>query len=376
MNPHRFIGVLTGLILGLGHQTGLSATAYAAAAAEPPGGREPPQAGDAGPAEAPAASVPESACLSDIRQLTSRAMGLQRSGEAYFAPDGRTIIFQAVPPGAVEYQIYTLQLTDEGAAKPESLRMVSTGGGACTCSYFRPDGKRIIFASSHLDPRLSTTPRPAADEAFRTSRGYRWDFNEWMDVFEADPDGGNRTRLTDAKGYDAECAYSPDGKLIVFASARSGDVEIYVMQADGSNVRRITRAAGYDGGPFFAPDGKRVIYRSDRRGDGNMQIFTNNLDGTDEVALTDNPLFNWCPYWHPSGRYLIFTQADHRGRPNYDLVLLAADGSRPTRITQSPKFDGLPVFSPDGRRLMWTSGRGADESSQVFLAEFRPPDGF
>jgi len=324
----------------------------------------------------------ESPCLANVRQLTSPAIGLQKAGEAYFAPDGRRIIFQAVPAGNVEYQIYTLDLKDEGIAKPESLRMVSTGAGACTCSFFRPDGKRILFASSHLDPRLQQSPRPKEDEAYRSERGYRWDFNEWMEIFEADPDGDHRTRLTDVRGYDAECAYSPDARQIVFASNRTGDVEVYLMNADGSSPLQITRAKGYDGGPFFSPDGTRIVYRSDRRGDGNMQIFTNNLAGTDEVRLTDNDVLNWCPFWHPSGRYVIFTEGRHNGPPRYDLYLLPVDPQKALapdgrfRVTHHPRFDGLPVFSPDGRRVMWTSKRGPDDTSQVFLADFTAPSGY
>src|SRR6185436_19998712 len=117
----------------------------------------------------------------------------------------------------------------------------SSGAGACTCSYFRPDGKKIIFASSHLDPRREQNPRPEEKAGYSPGgRNYAWSFSEYMDIFEANPDGTGRRRLTEAKGYDAEGSYSPDGKLIVFCSNRTGDCEIYIMQADGSQPRRIT----------------------------------------------------------------------------------------------------------------------------------------
>ena len=316
----------------------------------------------------------ESRFLSNVVQVTDRSMGFTKAGEAYFSPDGRSIIFQAVPdkPGLGEndYQIYTMDLTER---KP---KMVSTGRGACTCAFFHPGGRKIIFASSHLDPDPDR-PKPAREG------GYAWDFNEHMDIFEAEPDGTELKRLTEAPGYDAEGSYSPDGKQIVFTSQRDGDLEIYVMSADGSNPRRLTFGPGYDGGPFFSPDGSTILYRGDRRGDGkmNLQIRMVGGDGSNDRPITDNPVFNWCPYWYPNGRSFIFTQADHDayakgGKPNYDLFMMSADGNEPIRVTFDAGFDGLPVFSPDGKRLMWTSKRAGLDEAQVFVADFRLPDPF
>src|SRR5437879_4554983 len=91
--------------------------------------------------------------LANIRRLT---YGFVKAGEGYFSPDSKTIIYQAVPEDYPFYQIYTQSL-DEGA-KP---KLVSTGRGRTTCSNFSPDGKKILFASSHLDPKLSETEAAA-----------------------------------------------------------------------------------------------------------------------------------------------------------------------------------------------------------------------
>lgn len=309
--------------------------------------------------------------LANITQLTTQEMGLFNAGEAYFSPDGRTIIFQATPIGKEEYQIYTLDLSSR------KLTMVSTGRGGCTCAYFHPSGGKIIFASSHLGPEQP--PGKDAD----SSGGYKWSFDEHMDIFEADVDGSNLRRLTDAPGYDAEGTYSPDGRSIVFTSQRDDDLEVYIMDADGSHQRRITHGQGYDGGPFFSPDGRTVLYRGDRRNDGkmNLQLRMVDTEGTRDRAITDNNVFNWCPYWHPSAKCLIFTQVDHeawaRGeRPNYDLFMATTDGKTFVRITYDAAFDGLPVFSADGRKLLWTSKRGGLDEAQVFLADFKPPSEF
>jgi dipeptidyl aminopeptidase/acylaminoacyl peptidase len=204
-----------------------------------------------------------------------------------------------------------------------------------------------------------------------------------MDIFEADPDGKNLRRLTTAHGYDAEAAYSPDGRSIVFTSTRDGDPDLFVMNADGTGVRQLTDAPGYDGGPFTSPDNQWVIFRSDRKKEHYLQIHAIRIDGTDEVALTEGEAVNWGPYWHPTAPYIIWAGADHSNpnvRPNYDLWLMRYElaegklGRGPTwRITDHPDADVLPVFSPDGKKLMWTSTRTADRSSQLWIADFTPP---
>jgi len=307
--------------------------------------------------------------LKNVRQVT---YGFARAGEGYFRPDGGAIIFQAVrnlpptvfltpAPNQDDYQIFAADLATD--AKP---KMVSTGEGACTCAYYHPDGKSILFASSHLDP---TPSGPRGPSYSRTER-YKWEFPRGMDIFRANPDGSNLVRLTDTPGYDAEGSYSPDGKQIVFTSFRDGDGEIYIMDADGNNARRITRTKGYDGGPFFSPDGKRIIYRSDRKDNDLLQVFINNTAGTAERALTNNEFVNWGPYFHPDNRHIIYATSRH-GHQNYELYLMDVDSGAEERITYHEGFDGLPVFSPDGKRLMWTSsGRTSDKKSQLFLADF------
>ncbi|MGE0757593.1 MAG: biopolymer transporter Tol [Pirellulaceae bacterium] len=317
--------------------------------------------------------------LGEVRQVTS---GFEKAGEGYFSPDGRTIVYQAVPAGYPFYQIYTQRL-DGG--EPQR---VSTGRGRTTCSYFAPDGKRLLFASSHLDPQLDATEQAARkqaeeDRAAGVRRRYQWDFDPHMDLFESDLNGHNLHRLTDAPGYDAEGAYSSDGEQIAFCSMRDGDPDIYVMNADGTDKRQLTNAPGYDGGPFISPDGKWVVFRSDRKKADYLQIYVIGIDGQHEAALTDNEGVNWGPYWHPTKPYLIWSGADHSNpaaRPNYDLWLAKyhVDNGQfridpPVRVTDSPSADVLPVFSPDGNRLMWTSTRTEDHSSQLFIGAFHIP---
>ena len=315
----------------------------------------------------------EAKYLGNIRQVT---FGLPRAGEGYFSPDGQWIVYQAYPIGYPFYQIYKQKLDQKTPTR------VSTGRGRTTCSYFTPDGKKILFASGHTDPHISQTELKARRLAeLGGRRKYQWDFDAYMDIYTVNLDGSGMRRLTDTPGYDAEGSYSSDGKQIVFTSTRDGDPDIYVMNADGSGVRQIINESGYDGGPFFSPDNQWIIYRSDRKKEHMLQLFAVSVDGQHDIQLTDNlDQVNWCPYFHCSGNYIVWSGANYSRGPqsaNFDLFTLEIDytstkfkGGKVTRITADKKADVLPVFSPDGKKLMWTSTRTEDGTSQLWIADW------
>lgn len=313
-------------------------------------------------------SALEERSLKNVRQLTFPSMGFEKAGEAYFSPDGKTIIFQAVPTNQKNYQIFTMRL-DEGIP-----RMVSTGRGACTCAYFRPDGKKIIFASSHDDPLLASPDYdPSAPGYKRDKSEYVWEFTPYMNVYEANPDGSQLVALTSGEAYHAECAYSPDGSRIVFASNLDGSMNIYTMKSDGSDLFQVTHTSScYNGGPFFSPDGKQIVFRADREKRHYLQIYVIGSDDNNERQVTFNNDVNWAPYWHPSGKYIAFTTSIH-GHSHYEIYLLNLETGLQHRLTHNPTFDGMPVFSNDGSKMMWTSKRGVDNTSQIFMADFELP---
>ena len=328
-------------------------------------------------------SADESRFLSRIRRLTVEG---RRAGEGYFSPDGREIVFQSErEPGNPFFQIYLLSF-ETG----ETLR-VSTGIGKTTCAFISPSDGGVLFASTHLDPRSAELQREEIE--FRESgqeRRYSWDYDPAMDLFAWDRDTGELTRLTEARGYDAEASYSPDGEWIVFTSMRSlfedeltererrlAEVdpsyfgEIWIMRADGSGKTRLTNAPGYDGGPFFFPDGERIVWR--RFGEDGVvaDIYSMRRDGSDLRKLTDFGSMSWAPYVHPSGEYLLFA-SNKLGFSNFEVYLVDTAGEKePVRITTTDGFDGLPVPTPDGRGLAWTSTRhGEGSGGQIYLADW------
>ena len=315
--------------------------------------------------------------LTNIAQVTKDFV---RAGEGYFAPDGKSIIYQAEEKGTGNpfYQIF---VQDLGTGK---FNRVSPGKGRTTCAYFHPTNGRILFASSHEDPDIKShveaeLKQRAEDAKSGKRRRYSWDFDPFMKIYEADIDGANLKCLTpEAKAYSAEGSYSQDGKKIVYSSGNAGNVQLYTMDADGKNAKAITTAKDcYNGGPFFSPDATKVIFRSDRKEKDRLQLYVVNADGTGEKALTnDDKWVYWAPYWYKDGKHIIYTAADHSNelaRPNYDLYWMNTETGKTTRLTHAPGQDVLPVFSPDYKKILWTSSRDGRSPTQLYIADFTVP---
>ena len=328
------------------------------------------------------ATALEGRLINRTRQLTFEG---RRAGESYFSADGRRMIFQSErEPGNPFFQIYLMDL-DTG-----ETQRISPGIGKTTCAWIHPNGEKVLFASTQEDPAAEQEQKAEIElRASGTERRYSWDYDEFYEIYEYELATKQYRKLTDARGYDAEGSWSPDGSLIAFASNRSAYEqeltaeqrtafetdpawanEIYVMKADGSDVKRLTTMSGYDGGPFFSPDGNRICWRRFAENGATAEIMTMNIDGSDQQQLTHLDAMSWAPYYHPSGQYLIFTTNRH-GFANFELYMVDASGKHePVRVSYTPGFDGLPVFSPDGDHLAWTTNRTVTKQSQIFMADW------
>ena len=327
---------------------------------------------------------PQEKHLRNVRQMTFGG----DNAEAYWSFDGKSLSFQATNEkwGASCDQIFTMPIETgtNGGQKPQQI---SAGTGKTTCSYFMPDNKSVLFASTHGEDSGHGCP-----SAPRSVNGkYVWAIHQEYDIYVADLNGKILKQLTNAPGYDAEATVSPDGKKIVFTSTRSGDLELWTMNIDGSDQRQITKDLGYDGGAFFSPDSKKIVFRASRPKTDEeantykellaqglvqptaLEIFTCNLDGSDLRQITNVGKANWAPYMHPSGKKILFCSNHHSqsGR-QFNVFSINIDGTGLEQVTFDTAFDSFPMFSPDGKYIAFASNRnnGGTRDTNIFLAEW------
>ena len=315
--------------------------------------------------------------FNSVRQLTFGG----DNAEAYFSFNDKMISFQVTNP---QWKVSCDQIY-YSSIDNFSPKMVSTGKGRTTCSYFLPGDSLILYASTH-ETSEECPPKPPP----RKDHKYVWPVYDSFDIYVSDLNGNVRKKLTDQPGYDAEATLSPEGDKIVFTSTRNGDLDLFTMNTDGSDVKQITYELGYDGGAFFSNDGKNLIFRSSRPkteeqvktykdllGQGmvmptDMELFTCRIDGSELRQITNLGGANWAPYYSYDDKKIIFSSNHVKKGYHFNLWRCNIDGSELEQISFDPVFDAFPVFSRDGKRLVFSSNRnnGGGRDTNLFIAEF------
>ncbi|MBL8233387.1 MAG: PD40 domain-containing protein [Bryobacterales bacterium] len=311
--------------------------------------------------------------LKNLTQLTNGG----QNAEAYWAPDGKRIVFQSTRDKLQCDQIFVM--TADGSDQ----RMVSTGKGRTTCGYFMPDNKHIVYASTHEGGDAC----PASPDR---SKGYVWAVYPTYDIFLVTDEGKLVKKLTDAPGYDAEATINFKTKKILYTSMASGDLDMWEMALDGSRKKQLTRTPGYDGGAFYSRDGKKMVWRANHpSGEAmtrykdllkdnlttpmKMEIFIADANGRNLKQLTNFGCASFAPSFTPDGKKIIFSSNKHEcdGR-KFEIYLMNVDGSGLEQVTSFGGFSSFPEFSPDGKKLVFSSDKGAKSRYEfnIFLADW------
>jgi eukaryotic-like serine/threonine-protein kinase len=160
------------------------------------------------------------------------------------------------------------------------------------------------------------------------------------------------TRLTSDSGLTTDPAFSPDGKLVAYASDRggAGNLDIWRQQLATGEAVRLTSDPADESEPTFSPDGSRIAFRSERDGGG---IYVVSAFGGEPRLVARH---GRRPRFSPDGTriaYWVRIGAWYVGQ----VFIVSAAGGSPTRF--QPEFASAlnPIWSADGRRLLFNGAR-------------------
>ena len=313
--------------------------------------------------------------FSNIKQITHGG----QNAEAYWAPDGKRLIFQATRDTSECDQQYVMN------ADGSDMHMVSNGKGVTTCGYFLPDNKHMLYASTH-EAGPSCPARPDR------SKGYLWAVYPGFDIYLADDKGKIEKKLTDASGYDAEATINWKTNKIIYTSMASGDLDLWTMNLDGSAKKQITKTEGYDGCAVFSKDGSKIAWRAyhpvtpektktykDLLKDNltapmKMELWVANSDGSSAKQITSFGCASFAPTFTPDGKKLLFSSNKQKcDSRDFELYTINLDGTGLEQITSYGGFTSFPEFSPDGKKIVFISRylSKSDYEFNAFTADWK-----
>jgi TolB protein len=200
-------------------------------------------------------------------RLTSEPSG---SFEPAVRPDGSAIAFVSSADGNPE--IYRLELATR------QLGRLTWSPGEDGSPVWAPDGAHLAYRSqrrgafrAYLMGADGTHPRPLLGA------------NDPVDG----PDGRFLAH--------ADLAFSPDGSRVALVEQREGRAVLQVVRVADGELLGAGAGRWHDQTPSWSPDGRHIVFASDRN--GNVELFVADADGRDPRQLTHSPGASWLPRW-------------------------------------------------------------------------------
>ena len=190
--------------------------------------------------------------------------GAGRDTAPRWSPDGAWLAFLAAREPKAKPQLCVMPAA---GGEPFCITGLPHGVSAAT---WAPDSSRLAFVS-RVGPAPAEGPEKSKPARIITTVRYRFNGEGFIHdrpphIFAIDRAGGAARQLTDGDAIDGEPAWAPDGRSVVFTSARHADRDhedvrdLWVISANGGEPRRLTDGGALATGPAFSPDGRTLAY--------------------------------------------------------------------------------------------------------------------
>jgi eukaryotic-like serine/threonine-protein kinase len=184
---------------------------------------------------------------------------------------------------------------------------------------FSPDGSQIVYFQAEVGPNGDLWVIPA--------------------------EGGTASRLTWDLREGGWPVWTPDGRAIIYSSARAGSRTLWQVPAAGGEPVALTTGAGEDDQPDITADGTRVTYTNVRN---TWNLRVRDLAAGTERSLLQRGVEMQFPAFSPDGSRIAFF-----GRADYAVAIftIAPDGSDLRQLTFGRELNHQPRWGPDGQDI-------------------------
>lgn len=203
-----------------------------------------------------------------------------------------------------------------------------------------PDGKSVLFFRTEKDKKYSA-------------------------LISMDLDNREELALTALQGKNLDPDWSPDMRWLSYVSTADGNWEIYVMNPNGSNKTRLTDNNVIDYSPHWSPNSKQIAYISKEA--GHEDIWVMNADGTEKRNLTPDDREEISFSWSPTGDQIVYSsrkpkasfaqaaagEKSKKSNNSSELFILDLESKQTTQLTQNEHLDVYPSWSPDGSKIVF-----------------------
>jgi TolB protein len=220
-----------------------------------------------------------------------------------------------------------------------SLKSVADGGRTYAHTFSDELHKQQFAIRGIARTKLAFSSNRSGD---KSSTGYIKN-RDAANIYFADYDGANETRVTVYPTLDLSPVWSPDARAIAYTSYRNNYPDIFISFIYEGRLERPAKGTSETKNylPAWSQDGSRIAYTS-ALPDGNVEIFIMNRDGSGNRRLTNHPMADATPTWSPTGTQLAFV-SDRTGSPQ--IYIINADGTDMRRISTESYCD-RPTWSP------------------------------
>ena len=302
-----------------------------------------------------------------------------------FAPDGQTVYFLSERDGST-FNVYSFPISSPQSLKTVThfkthpVRFLSMGSNGTLCYTYdgeiytqkqgdKPQKVKIDIIRDDQNTIADLNFSNGATSATVSPDGKQVAFIVRGEVFVTSADYNTTKQITHTPAREAGLTFSPDNRILAYASERNGNWELYMVKIARKEEANFPNATAIEEEvllpsdktertyPQFSPDGKELAFIEDRN-----RLMVLNLETKKVRQVTDGSTWfstggGFDYSWSPDGKWFTLEFIGNRHDPYSDIGMVSAQGGKIINLTNSGYTSGSPRWVLDGNAILFITER-------------------